>query len=250
MSQQAPVGPRPTIQIVGRGRAGFSLHDALLSVGWKSAPPLGRGDISATGAQVDVIALAVPDDAIAEVAASIPPSDVPLIHLSGSRPLTELGQHRNVGSLHPLVSMPNRTVGAKRLLADCFFAVAGDPITIEMARSLGGRWQTVPDDKRAIYHAAATVAANHTVALTAQVEDLARAAGIEAEPLFELMHTTLENVRALGPKEALTGPASRGDWATIRTHLDAIGPRHEQLYRAAFAEVVRLTSHTPPEDLA
>ncbi len=234
---------------MGRGRAGLSLHDALLSVGWQSAPPLGRGGLSEHEVQVDVIALAVPDDAIAEVAASIPWTVTPIIHLSGSRPLTELGNHPNIGSLHPLVSLPNRDVGAKRLLDNCFFAVAGDRITIELVKALGGRWQTVPDEMRAIYHAAATVAANHTVALAAQVEDLARAIGIDADPLYQLMHTTLENVRALGPHDALTGPASRGDWATIRTHLDAIGPRHEQLYRTAFAEIVRLAAQTPPEDL-
>lgn len=235
---------------MGRGRAGLSLHDALRSVGWESAPPLGRGDLPPQAESVDVIALAVPDDAIAQVAAAIVPSSVPLVHLSGSRPLTELGSHANVGSLHPLVSLPNREVGAERLRDNCFFAVAGHPITIEIAESLGGSWHTVPDDKRAIYHAAATVAANHVVALAAQTEDLATAAGIDPDPLYKLMLTTLENVRLLGPTEALTGPASRGDWTTIRKHLDAIEPRHEPLYRAAFSEVIRLASLTPPEDLA
>lgn len=239
-----------SIQIIGQGRAGLSLFDALGSLGWDTPAVLGRGDSLLTLPSVDVIALAVPDNAIASVARSLPPTSTPIIHLSGSRSLADLEPHFNVGSLHPLVSLPNRSVGAARLLDNCFFAVAGHPITVDIARSLGGRFAVVNDERRSVYHAAATVAANHSVALAAQVEALAVTAGIDPDPLYELMITTIENVRALGPAAALTGPASRGDWDTIRGHLKAIGPEHEAFYRAALSETIRLTDLTPPEDLA
>ncbi|MEZ5342981.1 MAG: Rossmann-like and DUF2520 domain-containing protein [Acidimicrobiales bacterium] len=245
-----------SVQIIGPGRAGQSLADALSAVGWTVAPLLGRADllpgVDLTGLfrSIDVVVLAVPDDTIAEVARRLPQQAAPVLHLSGSRPLSELAPHARPGSLHPLVSLPNARVGSERLLDNCFFAVSGDPITIDIAESLGGRWAEVTDDNRARYHAAATVASNHAVALAAQVEALAASTGLEADPFYELMITTLESVRRLGPRAALTGPASRGDWDTIRSHLAAIEPDQRDFYRAAFVQALTLTSLTPPKDLA
>ncbi len=61
-----------SFRIVGPGRAGTSLADALSARGWAFAGFLGRGD-DLTGAArgVDVLVLATPDDAIAEVAAAV-----------------------------------------------------------------------------------------------------------------------------------------------------------------------------------
>ena len=60
-----------SFRIVGPGRAGTSLAAALSARGWAFAGFLGRhDDLSGAARGVDVLVLATPDDAIAEVAAT------------------------------------------------------------------------------------------------------------------------------------------------------------------------------------
>jgi predicted short-subunit dehydrogenase-like oxidoreductase (DUF2520 family) len=138
-----------------------------------------------------------------------------------------------LGSVHPLMSLPDAETGSRRLLDDCTFAVDGDPLMTEVVADLGGRAIDVPGPKRALYHATAAIAANHLTALCAQVEDLAAEVGVPVDAYWTLMATTLENVADVGPAAALTGPASRGDWDTVRTHLAALPSDDDRrLYRA------------------
>jgi predicted short-subunit dehydrogenase-like oxidoreductase (DUF2520 family) len=114
------------------------------------------------------------------------------------------------------------TVGAERLRSGATFAVAGDPVTRRMAQALGGRAVEVDDRDRVVYHAAASIAANHLVALIGQVERLAAAAGLPLEAFAGLLHAATDDALALGPSRALTGPAARGDWDTVERHRAAL----------------------------
>ena len=118
----------------------------------------------------------------------------------------------------------------------------------DVAHSLGGRVITLRDDQRTIYHAAAVVASNHLVALMGQVRTLAESIGLTLEDFMPLAQQTLVDVERFGPDDALTGPASRGDMATIDAHLAAIPESERSTYvalaNAAFelAEKRRATS--------
>jgi predicted short-subunit dehydrogenase-like oxidoreductase (DUF2520 family) len=237
-------------RLIGPGRAGRSIAEALRRRGW-TVDLLGRGDRVEDAAQeVALVVLAVPDDAIAPVAARIrPAAGAVVLHLSGSRGLDVLDPHPRRGSLHPLASLPDPEVGADRLLAGCTFAVAGDPLARCLAESFGGRALEVPDDRRALYHAAASVAANHLVALAAQVERLAGAAGVPVEAYWPLMADALGNVARVGAAAALTGPAARGDHATVAAHLRALPAAERPLYLALATAAAQLAGRDlPPLD--
>ena len=92
-----------------------------------------------------------------------------------------------------------------------------------MAEALGGRTVEVPDDNRASYHAAASIAANHLVALIGQVERVAASVGLPLEAFAGLLRAATDDALALGPRRALTGPAARGDWDTVDRHRAALG---------------------------
>ena len=47
---------------------------------------------------------------------------------------------------------------------------------------------------------------------------------------------------ALGPRAALTGPARRGDWATLSRHLDALPEEERPGYQAGAALATRLAA--------
>lgn len=232
------------IRIIGAGRAGSSIARALKAVGHDVAGPLGRGFDPATATtSVDVLIVATGDDAIADVARSITPSpSCVVLHLSGSLGLDVLRTHPRRGALHPLVPLPTVEVGSSRLLGNCTFAVAGDDIVHELVASLGGRTVAVADEDRARYHAAACIAANHVVAMLAQVERVAASAGLPLDAFLDLTRAAVDDVATLGPRSALTGPAVRGDWATLQRHLDAIDPAEHAGYRAGVGLALDLTA--------
>ena len=230
-------------RIVGDGRAGRALAGALGAVGWTVDGPLGRGaDLSYATRDVDVLVIATPDDTISAVAASIAPGDAVVLHLSGALGLDVLTTHPRRAALHPLAALPDAETGRRRLLDGCTFAVAGDPVAAAIVADLGGRAVEVPDDRRALYHATAVVAANHLVALAGQVERLAARVGVPVDAYWDLMAGALDNVRHLGPAAALTGPAARGDRATIEHHLAALPAEERPAYEAMSAEAVRLVT--------
>ncbi|MGH9120134.1 MAG: DUF2520 domain-containing protein [Acidimicrobiales bacterium] len=231
----------PTLRVIGPGRAGRSLAAALERTGWRVDGFLGRGDdVSGAAAGVDLLVIATPDDAVGRVAAAVEPVPTTVVaHLAGSFGLDVLGPHTRRAAVHPLVSLPDAEVGAVRLIG-AWYAVAGDSMAGEVVAALQGRWFTVADADRAIYHAAAAVASNHLVVLLAQVERLATEAGVPMAAYLDLVRATIENVAELGAPAALTGPAARGDVATVRRHLDAVAPDERPLYEALAAEARRL----------
>ncbi len=215
-----------TFRIIGPGRAGTSLAAALGATGqFTSAGLLGRHHpVSGAADGVDVLVIATPDDEVARVAAAVSPvPSTVVIHLSGSLGLDVLATHPRRGSLHPLVPLPNPEVGAARLRSGVTFAVAGDPVTGRMARALGGRAVSVSDGQRTAYHAAAAIAANHLVALIGQVERVAATAGIPLDAFAGLLRAATDDALDLGPRQALTGPAARGDWETVERHRQVLG---------------------------
>jgi pantoate--beta-alanine ligase len=228
------------VRIVGPGRAGRAFASALAGTGWHVEPLLGRSDDVAGAAEgVDLLLIATPDAAIAAVAAAVRPVATTVVaHLSGSLGLDVLAPHGRRASLHPLVSLAGPDASGR--LQGAWFAVAGDPLVRRVVADLAGHGVEVPDEQRAAYHAAASVASNHLVALLGQAERIAAAAGVPLEAYLDLVRGTVENVAALGPAAALTGPVARGDWATVDRHLAAIDPAERPAYEAMAGQASRL----------
>jgi predicted short-subunit dehydrogenase-like oxidoreductase (DUF2520 family) len=192
--------------------------------GFESKGALGRHHpLAAAASGVDLLVIATPDDQVARVAAKVAPVETTaVVHLSGSLGLEVLGNHPRRGSLHPLVPLPNAAIGSHRLRSGITFAVAGDPITTALATALGGRAVEVEDPHRVAYHAAASIAANHLVALIGQVERVAASIGLPLDAFAGLLRAATDDALALGPRRALTGPAARGDWDTVERHRTAL----------------------------
>lgn len=211
--------------LIGPGRAGMSLHRALIDLGWTCPAVFGRDDVVANAASdVELCVIATPDSEIAKVAAAIEPADAIVMHLSGATPLSALGAHRSA-AMHPLLSLATPERGAEALGA-CFYAVAGESIAHELADALSGKWFPIADDDRALYHGAAAVAANHLVALLGQVERICEEVDVPFSAFMSLIQSSVDYTAALGAKAALTGPVARGDEATIEQHRLAL---HERL---------------------
>ncbi len=156
------------------------------------------------------------------------------------RPLTALEPAGDVErfGLHPLQTFSGSEADATRF-AGCRCAVAGSTpaaaATAAAARARAGHGDvsSSSDEQRPAYHAAASIASNFLVALEAAAEEVAAAAGLEAEEaraaLAPLVRTTVENWAALGPRRALTGPVARGDELTVAAQRAAVREAAPQL---------------------
>lgn len=249
-----PSMPR-RVRVIGPGRAGESLALALSRIGWTVREPVRRGgSVTDAASDVDLLVIATPDSSIAEIARAVEPVESSVVvHLAGSLGLDVLEPHPQRAALHPLVAMPAPEVGARRLAAGAWFAIAGSTagasaLVESVVDGLGGEWFTVDDRHRAAYHAAASIASNHVVALLGQVERVAATAGVPLEVYLQLVRATIDNVAELGPTAALTGPAARGDRETIERHRVALDADELALYDALVAAARRLVDSPAPTD--
>ena len=208
MAASAPRWPR-------RSRARGSRSTAR----WGAAP-------TARGA--DIVLLCVPDGQISAAADHVAAGRL-VGHTSGATGLDPLAPH-DAFSLHPLMTVTS--AGADLRGIAC--AVAGStPAALGTATALAERLGAVPlhvpDDRRAVYHAAASVASNFLVTLQGAAERLAAGAGVDRVHLVPLVRAAVDNWAAHGPAHALTGPVARGDEATVARQRDAIGEHAPEL---------------------
>ncbi|NNN08078.1 MAG: DUF2520 domain-containing protein [Acidimicrobiaceae bacterium] len=236
------------ILIVGAGRAGTSFA-AALSVTRRVTHrvTLVHHDAVTDFSNAQLVLLCVPDDAIAAFAADLRVgADTVVAHVAGSRGLDVLAPHSRVGSLHPLLTMPDAALGAQRLRGG-IFSVEGDALLNDVVDSLEGQIIVVSSELRALYHATAASAANHVVALLGHVQALARAAHLDLADFVPLARQAFDDAVAYGPARALTGPAARGDLATIAAHLRSLPDDERDLYVALSERAMRLAqeSETP-----
>jgi len=235
----ALAGAGYTVRIHGRTKKAVP-RPLTLSVGPGDEPPPWI-------AQLAVIILAVPDDAIGPLArvladAGTIGSQQVVLHLSGVHGQEALGplvgSRAALGSLHPLQTISDPERAAERLKG-AWAAVEGMPRAVEaaerLAQDVGLRPFRIASQAKPMYHAGAVFASNYFVVVEAVAQRLLRHAGLtDAEAwqaLRPLVEGTLENLARLGPVGALTGPVARGDEATVRRHVEALTQDDAALYR-------------------
>jgi predicted short-subunit dehydrogenase-like oxidoreductase (DUF2520 family) len=127
-------------------------------------------------------------------------------------------------------------------------AIEGSPAALRMAqricRDLGCVPIRVPRGAKPAYHAAAVFAAGHILGVIEAATRILMASGFSrrqaVHALLPLTRQTLANFERNGAAKSWTGPAARGDLATIQKHFAALR-RFPREYRAAYAALTRLS---------
>ncbi len=261
-----------TLAIVGAGRVGRTLSRKLRELGWNIGPVVtrsaatARSAVRAIGAGVphggltrqvlaaDIVLLATPDHAIADVAARLARQGGEewrgkvVLHTSGSlsrealKPLARCGA--STGSMHPMQTFSGR---GQTDLEGVIFGIDGDTralrIARQMARTLGGVPVVVNAASRVAYHAAGGFAAQHVLSVMEAGTRILMSVGFTrrqaSRALMNLARQTLDNFERLGPRATWTGPLARGDFGTVEKHLVALR-RFPREYRAVYAALTRL----------
>jgi predicted short-subunit dehydrogenase-like oxidoreductase (DUF2520 family) len=232
------------ILIVGAGKVGCTFARALRGGPHRVTLRAARRGAPARPPAVDLVILAVRDDALAPLAAELAERRTlgrraAVVHVAGALGPEVLAPLRaltaGVGQAHPLISFASSRV--RPTLRGGHLLVAGDAAAVRrartLARALGMTARQWPKLDRASYHAAAGLVAGGAATLAAAGARLLEAAGAPrgdaARVLGPLLRSVAENVERLGLPGALTGPVRRGDAATVGRHLASVMDRTPEL---------------------
>jgi predicted short-subunit dehydrogenase-like oxidoreductase (DUF2520 family) len=233
-----------TVQMLGQGTALHALNQL---------PAAEITFIATQDMHIKAVALALADTQC------LKPKSL-VAHMSGIlssdilMPLKKQGFH--IGSLHPLKAFCQKETPEKNAFKHIDCAVEGDTFAVTqlsaLARLLHANIFEINPAKKASYHAAAIMASNYLVTLSAEASALFKNSGIPEKKAHalctRLMQTSLNNLKLTDTaKNALTGPLVRGDIDSIQKHLNSItSPTTKALYHAAGLATLPLTDLNQP----
>ena len=274
----------PTVSIIGAGRLGTTLAVALSRKGYqieslvarnsrsaRKAATLLDGDTQALAAKqfdllkpADLFLITTPDDQVATVAVELAKLDLDrkpsALHTSGALSAEVLSPLRkkgwSTGSIHPLISV---TAGGRAELRGAFWSVEGDKAASRVGKKivadLRGKSFSIRSEDKPLYHAAAVMSAGNVVALFDVAIEMLVRCGLSRKQargiLQPLIASTVQNLEARDPVDALTGTFARGDIETVKLHLEALEKKNlfqaTELYRLLGRRSLKLANKKQPQ---
>ena len=223
------------VVLIGAGRLGRSLVQLLGAAG-VDVVLCHREDALPRERDGDVYWLTVQDAGLALTAAGLPRGRV-VLHSSGVNSASVL-DHPLGGVLHPMMTFPGPELGLPDLRG-VGARVEGPPearaAAVSLSRALG--MVPVTCDDPVAWHLAASMVSGHLAVLFLDAASLLTDAGVQdaAALLLPLARESL-NRAAVAGDDAITGPAVRGDDATILKHVERLGDE-DTVYRALDARI-------------
>jgi predicted short-subunit dehydrogenase-like oxidoreductase (DUF2520 family) len=252
------------ISIIGAGRVGWQLAQALSAAGYRIEEVWSRRHSQAqelaerlpnalvahslnfSQSASRLFLLTVTDAALEEVARRLilPPGAV-LAHTSGSQGLNVLEKT----ALHTGVFYPLQTFSKEKgvdFSKVSIFLEASDAASLQLleeaAEALGGQRRYMNSEQRRQVHLAAVFASNFSNHMLRIAHDLLKESQLPENLLDPLIRETLEKALSLGPAAAQTGPALRGDAPVMEQHLKQLfhKPEWSELYRLISSDIQKL----------
>ena len=194
----------------------------------------------------DLYIIAVNDAAIGGVAKALSAlpnlQDKLVVHTSGATPSTVLSPHLSrIGIFYPLQTFSIQKEPDFKTIPFCLDAVnEADFLLLEnLAQQLSTRTERIDDAQRAVLHVAAVFVNNFTNYLYTVGADITEKGGVPFDLLKPLIAETAEKIMENAPRDMQTGPAVRGDKATILRHVEFLkGTGYEGLYQILTGGIV------------
>lgn len=182
---------------------------------------------------VDFVLLAVSDNALVRLSEEM--SDgraiAPIVlHTSGATPMDVLQRAKDHGVLYPLQTFSKEreiTVSDIPLFLEASSSRSRVMLE-EIAHALGTKQITFCNSlQRRHLHVAAVFACNFVNHMYASAYEVMDMGDLPPETLMPLMKETLNKLNTMSPTAGQTGPAVRGDSATIERHLELLQNRSD-----------------------
>jgi len=194
--------------------------------------------------EADLCILAVADQAIESIAAQLKLKRKVLVHTAGSVSMDVLkGASPNYGILYPLQSL------RKELdeLPEIPFLIDGNSDEVktfleDVALQLSGKASFANDEQRFNLHLGAVIVSNFTNHLYAITEQFCKDQQVSFSLLHPLIKEVAQRLQFDSAYHMQTGPASRGDIATIHKHLQLLeqNPQLQRLYQTLSDSILQM----------
>lgn len=251
-----------SIVLIGAGNVGYHLGRRLHERGFRILQVYSRtlakatqlanaitseatDQLQAIRTDADLYILAVHDDAIADVASMLPVKDKLVVHTSGATPSTVLAPYfGRFGIFYPLQTFSvSKPVDFEQIPICVHANAAADVERLEqIAQRLSPRVYRIDDAQRAMLHVAAVFVNNFSNYMFQVGYDILERENLSFDLLRPLILETAQKVQENAPAAMQTGPAIRGDQATIDKHLQYLEqfPVYRQLYEMLTRDIQNL----------
>lgn len=230
---------KPQVVVIGQGNMAWHLLQALESAA--DVRHVSSRELHRLPTDAHYYILAVSDDAIEQLAAATPDVGV-WLHTSGSTPLTPLSQYKtNCGVFYPLQTL-TKGVPVDWSHLPIFIEGSSSTVTdalLSLARNVSDNVHTADSSQRRQLHIAAVMACNFANHLWDISDQLLRPLGVDFTAMVPLVQAMLSKAALIGPHDALTGPARRGDTNVIQSHIASLPPDLAQIYSLLSQHIIK-----------
>jgi len=193
-------------------------------------------NLKSVNKNADIYIIAVADNAVKEIAEGLGIKEKIVIHTSGAVSKDVLQNvSENYGVLYPLQSL-RKEINYKPVIP--LLIDASNPGTLQtiqlLAESISSKVAVADDEQRLKLHVSAVMAANFSNHLYTLTADYCSKENVPFDMLIPLIQETANRLNEFAPKDTQTGPAIRGDYTTIKKHLELLVdyPQLESLYES------------------
>ncbi|MBL0742257.1 Rossmann-like and DUF2520 domain-containing protein [Chryseolinea lacunae] len=252
-----------SVSFIGAGNLAWHLAPALDNAGYAvkevySRNPVHAGEVverlydAEVKASLDfstspsrIFIMAISDDAIQDVSREIVlPEDAILVHTSGGQPLSllEFAATKNVGVFYPLQTFSkNRKVDFNTIPLFVEAETSDtEKVLAAMGKSISKNVFKITSDERKALHVAAVFASNFSNHMLLLSQEIMKDNSLSFDWLKPLIQETITKSLTIGPENAQTGPARRGDFETLDRHMEFLSTDEEvaELYKVISQHII------------
>lgn len=193
----------------------------------------------------DVCIIAISDHAIQEISKQLSFRDTVLLHTAGSVDMDVLSDAaKYIGVIWPVYSIIKYKLPEHRHIP-CVYEASTEKAK-EVILSIGQTFTNILNEasagQRRWLHMSAVLSNNFTNHLMAIAEQICKNQQVPFSMLVPILQQTFERVASASPFDVQTGPARRGDDATIRKHMDMLQshPEWQAIYQSITSSIEKM----------
>ena len=250
------------ITLIGSGNVATHLGAALVNAGHRIVQVWSRNlqnaallayhlkaepidDLSEISQQIDLIIIAVKDDAVETVASFITLKNVLVAHTCGSVGLQTLEKYFDTcGVFYPLKTFSKMRELDFRSVPLCIESTDKNSTKtlFDLGQTISNKVTYIDSAQRKTLHLAAVFACNFPNFLYAVAAELLSKQQMDFSLIKPLILETASKVQSFLPQEVQTGPAKRRDMQTMAAHLELLHqqPEWQQLYTLLSQGIIKM----------
>ena len=190
---------------------------------------------------VDVVIIAVTDDAVFDVSSQLPFKNKLVVHTSGALAMDVLNAKNRRGVFYPLQTFSkSKEINFKEIPICIEAENDNDYLVLEMlAKTISNSVCNINSEQRKALHVAAVFVSNFTNYMYQIGNEICKKNNMSFDILKPLIQETANKILFISPEMSQTGPAKRRDTQTINAHLNFLNNNnHKEIYKMLTKSII------------